>query len=361
MRRRRPAQRPTGYHDRGHRSRPAAPCASRTGRSIWPTGSSPPSRPPRASPWTTRKTSTTTNSGSPRSRNRCRASRTSAPTWRCPPRSWPPACTSLGWLNDISDAGWSNKKNLRPDLLEASVDPDRKFSAPYMSGLVGPGLQQGRHRPGHHDHRRHVGSGVQGQGQPVLRLPGRPRHDHAVAGQLRRRNPTTESIQKAVDVVREQKDKGQIRRFTGNDYADDLAAGNVAIAQAYSGDVVQLQADNPDLQFVAPESGGNNLRRHHGDSVHHPEPEGGGGLDQLCLRPPQLRQTRRVRPVRAGAVGHDRRAQQDRSRSCEQSADQSAAGDLGQGRRAGRRSPTSRPRSGTPPTPRSPAHSRWPG
>ena len=57
-------------------------------------------------------------------------------------------------------------------------------------------------------------------------------------------------------MVKEQKDKGQIRRFTGNDYADDLAAGNVVIAQAYSGDVVQLQADNPDLQFVVPESGG---------------------------------------------------------------------------------------------------------
>src|SRR4029079_14808909 len=56
--------------------------------------------------------------------------------------------------------------------------------------------------------------------------------------------------------VREQKEKGQIRRFTGNDYAGDLASGNVAIAQAYSGDVVQLQADNPDLNFVVPESGG---------------------------------------------------------------------------------------------------------
>ena len=54
--------------------------------------------------------------------------------------------------------------------------------------------------------------------------------------------PSTESVQKAVDLVREQKDKGQIRRFTGNDYADDLASGNVAVAQAYSGDVVQLQA-----------------------------------------------------------------------------------------------------------------------
>ena len=69
-------------------------------------------------------------------------------------------------------------------------------------------------------------------------------------------NPTTESVQKAVDLVREHNDKGQIRRFTGNDYGDDLAAGNVAIAQAYSGDVMQLQADNPDLEFVVPEAGG---------------------------------------------------------------------------------------------------------
>ena len=69
-------------------------------------------------------------------------------------------------------------------------------------------------------------------------------------------DPTSETVQKAIDLVVEQKGRGQIRRFTGNDYADDLAAGNVAIAQAYSGDVVQLQADNPDLQFIVPDSGG---------------------------------------------------------------------------------------------------------
>ena len=98
-------------------------------------------------------------------------------------------------------------------------------------------------------------------------------------------NPTTETVQKAVDLVKEQKDKGQIRRFTGNDYADDLAAGNIVVAQAYSGDVVQLQADNPDLQFVVPESGGDCVHRHHGDPIHHAEPEGRRGVDQLRLRP----------------------------------------------------------------------------
>ena len=69
-------------------------------------------------------------------------------------------------------------------------------------------------------------------------------------------DPSAETVQRAADKVAEEKDNGQIRRFTGNDYADDLASGNVAIAQAYSGDVVQLQADNPDLQFVVPEAGG---------------------------------------------------------------------------------------------------------
>jgi spermidine/putrescine transport system substrate-binding protein len=69
-------------------------------------------------------------------------------------------------------------------------------------------------------------------------------------------NPTTETVRKAVDLVKEQKDKGQVRKFTGNDYINDLAAGNIIVGQAYSGDVVQLQADNPDLQFVVPQTGG---------------------------------------------------------------------------------------------------------
>ncbi len=48
---------------------------------------------------------------------------------------------------------------------------------------------------------------------------------------------------------------GQFRRFTGNDYTTDLAKGNVWISLAYSGDLVQLQSDNPDLRFAYPEEG----------------------------------------------------------------------------------------------------------
>ncbi|HEX4690576.1 MAG TPA: extracellular solute-binding protein, partial [Solirubrobacteraceae bacterium] len=49
--------------------------------------------------------------------------------------------------------------------------------------------------------------------------------------------------------------RGQFRRFTGNDYTTDLAKGNVDVALAYSGDLIQLQSDNPDLRFSYFEEG----------------------------------------------------------------------------------------------------------
>ncbi|GAA2441174.1 spermidine/putrescine ABC transporter substrate-binding protein [Streptomyces glaucus] len=55
-------------------------------------------------------------------------------------------------------------------------------------------------------------------------------------------------LQKAVD-------RGQIRRFTGNDYTSDLAKGDFAACLAWAGDVVQLKADSPDIDFLVPDSG----------------------------------------------------------------------------------------------------------
>ncbi|MCE9514887.1 MAG: spermidine/putrescine ABC transporter substrate-binding protein, partial [Mycobacterium sp.] len=160
----------------------------------------------------------------------------------------------LGWLNPISDARWTNKGNLRTDLLDNKSDPGRKFSAPYMSGMVGLAYNRaatGRDitkvddlwDPAFKGKVSLFSDTQDGLGMLMMSQSGSPEE------------PTIESVRKAVDLVKEQKDKGQIRRFTGNDYADDLAAGNTVIAQAYSGDVVQLQADNPDLQFIVPESG----------------------------------------------------------------------------------------------------------
>ena len=112
------------------------------------------------------------------------ASRTSAPISRCRPRSWPLACNQLGWLNEISDAGWSEQEEPAPGPSRRQRRPRTQVQRAVHVGHRRPGLQPGGHRPGHHDDRRHVGSRLQGQGQHVLRHPGRPRHAHAVAGHL---------------------------------------------------------------------------------------------------------------------------------------------------------------------------------
>jgi spermidine/putrescine transport system substrate-binding protein len=162
---------------------------------------------------------------------------------------------SLGWLNDFNAAHIPNLKNMRPDLLNATVDPGRKFSAPYMSGLVGLAYNKataGRDittvedlwDPAFRGKVSLFSDAQDGLGMIMLSQGNSPE------------NPTTETVRKAVDLVKEQKAKGQVRKFTGNDYTNDLAAGKIIVGQAYSGDVVQLQADNPDLQFVVPQTGG---------------------------------------------------------------------------------------------------------
>jgi spermidine/putrescine transport system substrate-binding protein len=161
----------------------------------------------------------------------------------------------LGWLNEISDSRVPNRKNLRQDLLDNPTDPGRKFTAPYMSGMTG--LAYNRAATGRDITKLEDLWDPKFKGKVSLlsdMLDGLGMVMLSQGSSIE--SPTMDGVQKAVDAVKEQKEKGQIRRFTGNDYADDLAAGNLVVAQAYSGDVVQLQADNPDLKFVVPEGGG---------------------------------------------------------------------------------------------------------
>ena len=46
-----------------------------------------------------------------------------------------------------------------------------------------------------------------------------------------------------------------MRGFTGNEYTKDVAKGDSWLILGWSGDAVQLKADNPDIEFVQPEEG----------------------------------------------------------------------------------------------------------
>jgi spermidine/putrescine transport system substrate-binding protein len=59
----------------------------------------------------------------------------------------------------------------------------------------------------------------------------------------------------ALDRIEEATQSGQIRAFTGNEYLRSLESGDFVACIAWSGDIVQLQYDRPDIQFVIPEEG----------------------------------------------------------------------------------------------------------
>ncbi|MFE9252307.1 spermidine/putrescine ABC transporter substrate-binding protein [Streptomyces sp. NPDC007088] len=66
---------------------------------------------------------------------------------------------------------------------------------------------------------------------------------------------TGDDFDAAVARIQKSVDRKQVRRFTGNDYIADLSKGDLAACLAWAGDVVQLQADNPDIRFHIPDSG----------------------------------------------------------------------------------------------------------
>ena len=65
---------------------------------------------------------------------------------------------------------------------------------------------------------------------------------------------TDASFDRALAVVQKAQDRGQIRRFYGNDYAQPLATGDLAASMAWSGDIFLL--DVPKVKWGVAEKGG---------------------------------------------------------------------------------------------------------
>jgi spermidine/putrescine transport system substrate-binding protein len=145
-------------------------------------------------------------------------------------------------------------KNLVDNLKSVPYDKKRQFTVPYQSGAVGLGYnpkKTGRELNSINDL---FDPAFKGR-VTMLSEP----YDSASSTLLGMGiNPTTATIDqilKAIEKIGQANDAGQFRRFTGNDYSSDLTKGNIWVALAYSGDIVQLQSDNPDLKFVYPDEG----------------------------------------------------------------------------------------------------------
>ncbi len=160
----------------------------------------------------------------------------------------------LGYLQNLDKAGIPNvENNLVASLQHPSFDPNRDFSVPWQSGMTGLIVRT--------DLAPNVKSicdlfnpKYKGKVDMLTEL----RDTVPLVMKCMGVNPDSATQQdwlNAIDKIKGAVNSGQIRRFTGNDYARDLTSGDAVAVIGWSGDAVQLQADNKNIKFVMPTEG----------------------------------------------------------------------------------------------------------
>ena len=156
-----------------------------------------------------------------------------------------------GWVEEIPLDAVPNRVNILDNLANATFDLGRKFTLPYAIGQIGIAYNEKK------------------TGFPVLTLADLLKTElkgkTTILSELRDtvgvflladgvtpEDATIEQVNKAMARVKKLREDGQFRKITGNSYIEDLSTGDTWACLAWSGDVVGVQADNPDVKWVVP-------------------------------------------------------------------------------------------------------------
>jgi len=160
----------------------------------------------------------------------------------------------LGYLQDFDKEAIPNfEDNLVSNLESPAFDPERNYSAPWQSGMTGL-IVNSEVAPDLTSIADIFDPEYEGEIEVLTELRDTVPLVMKSEG-VDVEDATTEDWLAAIDKLGEAVDSGQIVDFTGNDYTADLARGDVAAVIGWSGDAVQLQADDPNIEFVMPEEG----------------------------------------------------------------------------------------------------------
>jgi spermidine/putrescine transport system substrate-binding protein len=160
----------------------------------------------------------------------------------------------LGYLQEFDKSALPNvERNLSASLKHPPFDPNRDYTVPWQSGMTGiivnketaPDVRSicdlfDSKYKGKIDFLNEVRETV----PLVMKCEG---VDPSKA--------TEADWMKAIEKIKGAAESGQIRKFTGNDYARDLTSGDAVAVIGWSGDAVQLQEDNPELEWRMPTEG----------------------------------------------------------------------------------------------------------
>ena len=162
---------------------------------------------------------------------------------------------SQGWAQKLDKDLIPNISNLIAAQQHPPFDPDREYSLPWLSGMDGIAWNEDLTDPVTTVDKLFTDPKLKGK-VTVWGSMGDTLGLVLLANGDDPAKVTDAAFAAAVAKVQKAVDSGQIRRFTGNDYADPLARGDLAACFAWSGDVAQLIADNPKLHWNIPDTGG---------------------------------------------------------------------------------------------------------
>jgi len=162
----------------------------------------------------------------------------------------------LGWAQKLNLENIPNAKNVQDTLANVEWDPGRQYTLPWQSGFAG------------------IAYNPKATGGKKIETVDQLLNDPAVKGKVglltemrdtvglvlmamgkKIEDFTDADFDAAIKLLDDAKNAGQIKGFYGNEYAAGLVKGEVAACFAWTGDVVQLKADNPQLAYVLPATG----------------------------------------------------------------------------------------------------------
>lgn len=168
---------------------------------------------------------------------------------------FPAILINEGWVQKLDKSLIPNMENLVPAQASPPFDPSREYSLPWMGGMTGIAWNEDLTGPVTSIEQLFDDPKLKGKVSMLQELA-----DSVGLVMLSNGDDpgavTDDSFNAAIDRVQAAVDSGQIVRFTGNDFAQPLTNGTFAASVAWSGDIIQLLADNPKLKWAIPTDGG---------------------------------------------------------------------------------------------------------
>jgi spermidine/putrescine transport system substrate-binding protein len=159
-----------------------------------------------------------------------------------------------GWIQKLDHSKMPNvEANLIPFLKSPDWDPHRDYSVPWQSGMTGIIYNSDLTDP--------VTSFKELLTRPDLKgkieLLTEMRDTMLFMLLLEGSDPsdfTADEFSAAIASLQNYVDNGQVRRFAGNDYVDDMKSGDIVACEGWSGDTINLLGGDP-YKWLPPEEG----------------------------------------------------------------------------------------------------------